>query len=53
MIMIRKRGSSFAVLSEKKDAQGRRKKLGTYPTKAKARERLRQVEAAKAAKGKP
>lgn len=43
---IQKRGNEWCVVSE--DGT---KKLGCYPTEKQARERLRQIEAAKAAKG--
>jgi hypothetical protein len=50
--MIRKRGRKYVVLSERKDPKtGNRRKMGTYSTRAQAEERLRQVEAAKHAKG--
>ena len=44
--MIRKEGSKYVVRSESG------KPLGSYKTEAEAKERLRQIEAAKAAKGK-
>lgn len=44
--MIRKKGSTYVVESESG------KKLGTYRSRKDAAERLRQVEAAKAAKSK-
>lgn len=48
--MIVKQGGKYVVMSEKKDSAGRRKRLGAYNTREEAAERLRQVEAAKAAK---
>jgi len=48
---IEKRGRRYVVLSEKKTSKGKRKQLGTYSTREAAAERLRQVEAAKHAKG--
>jgi hypothetical protein len=50
--MIRKTGRKYTVYSDSKNPKtGQRRKMGTYPTKAQAQERLRQVEAAKHAKG--
>lgn len=42
--VIRKRGSQFCVLSEKRNAKGKRKNLGCSSSKAQARKRLAQVE---------
>ena len=43
--MIVKRPEGYVVMSEKKGADGKRKRLGgPYQTKSKAQERLRQVE---------
>ena len=50
-VMIREWAGKYTVVSEKKDSAGHHKKLGTYPSKKAAKERLRQVEATKAAKG--
>lgn len=50
--MIRKTGDKYTVFSDSKDPKtGKRRKMGTYSSRKKAEERLRQVEAAKHAKG--
>ena len=42
--MIRKVGGKYVVYSEKKGKDGKRKRLGTYSSRAGAQKRLRQVE---------
>jgi len=42
--MIAKRGGKFIVLSKSKTKSGKRKKLGSYSSKAAAKKRLQQVE---------
>jgi len=50
--IIRKKGSKYCVLSEKRNKEGKRKNLGCGPSKAWAHKRLGQVEAFKRRKGK-
>jgi hypothetical protein len=49
--VIRKKGSKYCVLSEKKNKKGQRKNLGCSSTKAGAHKRLGQVEYFKRQKG--
>lgn len=50
--MIKKFGSTYKVLSESKDKNGKRKNLGSgYKSKAEAKKRLQQIEYFKHKKG--
>lgn len=42
--MIKKIGKEYVIYSESKGDEGKRKKLGSYSSRARARRRLRQIE---------
>ncbi len=49
--MIRKVDGKFVIYSESKDSAGKRKRLGTYPSRGAAEKRLSQIERHKSNQG--